>query len=75
MLEPIPEAPGIRNQREHDMVTARMAGKSLQEIAEDHGLTLERVRQILKECGLNPKHYLTTNRTIYKRKKETATNG
>lgn len=67
----IEEAANTRNQRDRDMVTMRLAGKTLQEIGDEFQITKERVRQILKQCGLDPRQFLRTNRSIYKKRQVT----
>lgn len=54
----------IEDERVRDVIQGRIAGKTLNEIGEQHGITRERVRQLMKR-GLREKPHLREDKYIY----------
>ena len=54
----------LQNDREREVLQARLAGKTLQEIGDQYGITRERVRQLMQK-GLKKKPYLREDKYAY----------
>lgn len=54
----------LKNEREREVLEGRLAGKTLQEIGDQYGITRERVRQ-LSQKGLKKKPYLREDKYAY----------
>lgn len=54
----------LKNEREREVLEGRLAGKTLQEIGDQYGITRERVRQ-LSQKGLRKKPYLREDKYAY----------